>query len=161
MEQFLLREVGKMRPTLEQNETNLMGQNSRASVLTYIRAIVCEVVRAAPEDTIKGKLAATAKNLHLSPRRVLRYWQNAVQVIEAHEYRNIIELAQENRRQRLRDRHASLERLRAKLAATDVHLAALAPPALGDRELPASSPTTGAVHADVDNGIGLRPGLSG
>jgi hypothetical protein len=84
---------------------------------------------------MKQKLATAARILHLAPRRVRRYWENAVKVVEAHEFQNIVELAQKNRLARLHRQAEEVENLRRQLRETDEDMARWAPPAIGVNEL--------------------------
>jgi hypothetical protein len=152
-----------MKASLAQNESHsgFAGQHTRASTLAHARSLVCEVVRDAPDASLKGKLASAAEILQLTLWRVLRYRTGKVRIIEAYEYANILELAQANRVAILQRRAAEMARRVRELAEADARLGALAPTGSGDRELPAPSSASGALRTDADHGGRLGAGLSG
>jgi hypothetical protein len=147
-------------PAQNESHAGIAGQHTRASILEHARDLVCEVVREAPDGPLKGKLASAAEILHLTLWRVLRYRNNKVRIIEAHEYQNILELSQENRLAVLKRRGAELDHRFKELAAADRHMAALAPPTVRDSALQAAEAAPGKNGPGCGDDVCLGAGWS-
>lgn len=108
-----------------------MERYTAAQVVAYLRHLVREVVANVHGANQPQRFTAAARILGVSARQLKKLYYSEIRIVAAHEYLNLVQLAQEHRRARLR-------RQEDDVAETDAALRAFAPFPFPD------SPGTGA-----------------